>query len=277
MCFIGKSNLPRKGEKLQLPRLVNISLLCLLTAGVSGTVLAADPLRAAIDASAEANREAAESQQRIDAAVGETRSMLEEYRQLIAQTEDLKAYNAQVERLVEKQKAELESLGRHNGGAGVTPQSLVPMLERMVAALDQLVRLDTPFLKEERAARVRSLKELLDQGEVSLAEKYRRVMEAWQVEAEYGRTIEAYTEPLVQNGATRTVNFLRVGRAALLYASLDGAESGYWDNGENLFKALPAQFNHEIERGLQIARKEVPPELIKVPLPPPDRTEDDGQ
>ncbi len=262
---------------MQLRPFVNISLLCLLTTGVSGTVLAADPLRAAIDASAEANREAAESQQRIDTAVGETRSMLEEYRQLIAQTEDLKAYNAQVERLVEKQKAELKSLGQHNGGAGVTPQSLVPMLERMVAALDQLVRLDTPFLKEERAARVRSLKELLDQGEVSLAEKYRRVMEAWQVEAEYGRTIEAYTEPLVQNGATRTVNFLRVGRTALLYASLDGAESGYWDNGEKLFKALPAHFNHEIERGLQIARKEVPPELIKVPLPPPDRTEDDGQ
>lgn len=262
---------------MQLRPLVNISLLYLLTAGVSGTVLAADPLRAAIDVSAEANREAAESQQRIDAAVGETRSMLEEYRQLIAQTEDLKAYNAQVERLIEKQTAELESLGRHNGGARVTPQSLVPMLERMVAALDQLVRLDTPFLKEERTARAQSLKELLDQSEVSLAEKYRRVMEAWQVEAEYGRTIEAYTEPLAQNGDTRTVNFLRVGRAALLYASLDGAESGYWDNEEKLFKVLPAQFNHEIERGLQIARKEAAPELIKVPLPPPDRTAGDGQ
>ncbi|MGQ0656699.1 MAG: DUF3450 domain-containing protein [Chromatiales bacterium] len=249
---------------------MKISLFGLLAVGVVGAVLAADPLSTAIDIGTGANREAAASQERIDEMAGQTQSIAEQYRQVLAQTYDLKAYNEQIQRLIDNQKVELESLGRQNGGTRITQQRLVPLLQRMVGALDQILQLDMPFLKEERAGRVQALKELLDQPEVSLTEKYRRVMEAYQVEIEYGRTIEAYTEPLVQDGDTRTVNFLRVGRTALLYASLDGAESGYWDRTAKVFKPLPAEFNREIERGLQIARKEAPPDLLKIPLPPPE-------
>lgn len=256
-------------------RVVKYSLVGGLLIGTL-SASAKDPLNQAIGTAAAANAEAAQSQQKIDTLATDMLSMIDEYRQVTAQTDDLKTYNDQLERLLGQQKTELEELSRHNGGNPITEQKLVPLLQRMVDTLDKFVQLDTPFLHGERRTRVRDLKALLDQPEVGLAEKYRRVMEAYQVEAEYGRTIEAYTATLGEtgektaDGKERTVNFLRVGRMVLLYASLDGTESGYWDKASKSFQALPAEFNREIEHGLQIARKEAAPDLLKVPLPAPE-------
>ena len=43
--------------------------------------------------------------------------------------------------------------------------------------------------RDERRQRAANLKNLLDQPDVSVAEKYRRVMEAYQVETEYGHVL----------------------------------------------------------------------------------------
>jgi hypothetical protein len=260
-------------------RVSALAALAMLIGWTVPPVWAQDPLREAVDAGAEANEESAQSQQRIDTLATDQRSMLEEYRDFTAQTDDLKVYNDQLDRLLTQQQAELKGLKQQNGGNQVTQQKLVPLLQRMVETLDQFVQIDAPFLSGERRTRVKDLNALLDDPNVGLTEKYRRVMEAYQVEAEYGRTIEAYTATLPAKSGDgkgsekeRTVNFLRVGRMALLYSALDGSESGYWDKDSKRFKTLPAEFNREIEQGLQIARKEAAPDLLKVPLPPPERT-----
>lgn len=255
-------------------RTVKISLLCGLLLGMSMASPAQEPVKKAIDAAAAANAEAAQSQQRVDALATDTQSMIEEYRKVVAQTEDLKAYNDQVERMLGTQKNELTALAQQTRLNAVTPERLLPLLRKMVETLEQFVQLDSPFLAEERANRVKDLKQLVDLPDVSLTEKYRRIMEAYQVEAEYGRTIEAYTGELPAGDGPdakgRTVNFLRVGRMALLYATLDGGESGYWDAASKSYRSLPSEFNREIEHGLQIARKEAAPDLLKVPLPAPE-------
>ena len=70
----------------------------------------------------------------------------------------------------------------------------------------------------------------MDRADVTISEKYRRIVEAYQVEMDYGRTIEAYEGELASEGGDpRTVQFLRVGRVTLLYQTLDGRETGYWD------------------------------------------------
>ena len=63
-------------------------------------------------------------------------------------------------------------------------------------------------------------------------------MEAYQVETDYGRTIEAYRGPLTLEGTTRTVDFLRVGRVALFYRALDGSLVGHWDREQRAWKQL---------------------------------------
>jgi hypothetical protein len=227
---------------------------------------------ATLDTAVQQNKEAAQAQQRIDALAGQTDAALNEYRQTLARTEDLRSYNDQIERLAKQQQQELASLTRQAASAQIIQQQIAPLLRKMVDTLDSFIKLDTPFLKSEREARLQSLQALLDRPDVSLPEKFRRVMEAYQVEAEYGRTIEAYTSALDQDQKEdeqdRTVNFLRVGRVALFYVTLDGSEVGYWDPGSKRLQPLPNEYRDSIAQGLRIARKEITPDLIKIPLSP---------
>ena len=99
----------------------------------------------------------------------------------------------------------------------------------MIDGLERFVELDVPFLIGERTERVASLKDLLERSDVTAAEKFRVVMEAWQIENDYARTIYTYTDDLDIGGVTREVDVLQVGRVALLYQTADGAQSGAWD------------------------------------------------
>ena len=82
---------------------------------------------------------------------------------------------------------------------------------RMIDAIDQFVAVDVPFLKDDRTKRMNALKDLMGRSDVTVAEKYRKVMEAYQTEINYGRTIESYRGTLSLNGLDREVDFLRIG------------------------------------------------------------------
>lgn len=233
---------------------------------------AADPLSEAKKARIQGQQEAVRSQRRVDSLSEQTQTLLDEYRDVLRRTQELRAHNARLQRLLKAQREELDSLARQLENVQRTQQQIEPLIDRMVAVLEEFVALDRPFLPKERAMRVESLKRLLDDPRVDLAEKYRRVMEAYQVEMDYGRNIEAYTGELEREGEVRTVEFLRIGRIALIYRSFDGRHSGYWDQTQRAWVTLPASYNGAIARGLRIARKEAPPELIEVPVSAPEGT-----
>ncbi len=115
---------------------------------------------------------------------------------------------------------------------------------------------------------------MMDDASISIAEKYRRVMEAYQVETDYGRTIEAYRGKLGQSGSERLVDFLRIGRVALLYRTLDGSDSGYWDQQRRQWVSTGARDSRAVAKGLRIARKELAPDLIDAPVPAPEAAHD---
>lgn len=231
----------------------------------------ADALDSAINARVKTQAEAAKTQQKIDTLADETSSMLEQYKQVLHQTQDLRTYNDQLQKLVDKQNQQIASFTQQMVNARNVQQQIVPFMLRMVHVLGQFIKLDAPFLQHERKTRLANLKKLMDDPNVSLSDKYRRIMEAYQVEAEYGRTIEAYTGQLKLNGQTRTVNFLRIGRVALLYLTFDRSEGGYWDQQAREWKKLPRDYFEAVAHGMQIARKEAPPDLIKVPVPAPQQ------
>jgi hypothetical protein len=110
------------------------------------------------------------------------------------------------------------------------------------------------------------LQEMMARSDVTNSEKYRRLMEAYQIENEYGRTIEAYRATIDNTGAERTVDFLRIGRIALVYLTLDGQEAGVWNQEERGWVVLDNSYINGIKQGLRVARKQAAPELIRVPL-----------
>jgi len=152
----------------------------------------------------------------------------------------------------------------------VTHREVIPLMLRMTETLEQFIELDVPFLLEERRHRVNRLQDLLDLPDVSVAEKYRQVLEAYQVETEYGRTIEVYRGTLESANRARTVDFLRIGRLTLLYRSLDGSDSGIWNQKSRSWQTMPDDYQSSLSRGFRVARKQVAPDLLKLPVQAPE-------
>lgn len=243
-----------------------------LAAAVVGCVASVPQARAAsVDAAmkerAAATAAAAQKQEAIDQVSDDIDKMSAEYRALLKETRALDVYNKQVETLLESQDKEMESLRRQLDEITHIGREIMPLMSRMIDTLEQFVSLDVPFLPEERSQRVAGLRELMGRADVTISEKYRRLLEAYQIENEFGRTIEAYRGELEADGKTRTVDFLRIGRVALLYQTLDGEETGAWDATAREWTSLPSEYRNSVREGLRIARKQVAPDLLYVPVP----------
>ena len=222
-----------------------------------------DTLKNAIDTQVKAEISAKKSQEKVDGLSDQTDQMLAEYRNVIRQTDSLRIYNEQLDKLVLSQQEEMTSINSQLVNIETTQREIVPLMLKMIDVIAEFVALDIPFLPEERAFRITALQDLMERADVSLAEKYRRILEAYQVETEYGRTIEAYQGDLVLNDETRTVDFLRIGRVSLYYLTLDGQEAGIWDNG---WQAIDDSYRQSIEKGLKVAKKQLPPDLLVLPV-----------
>jgi hypothetical protein len=180
----------------------------------------------------------------------------------------LRTYNDNLERIVTDQRDEIQSVNRQLAGLEETNRGVVPLMLEMIEVLERIVEADIPFRIEERRARVARLRDMMDQAEVTASEKYRRVMEAYQGELEFGRTTEAYSETLPTTG--QTVDFLRVGRTLLVYQSSDGATTGWFNPVTRSFEGLPDRYRLEVQDGLAIARNEKAPDLVMLPVPGPE-------
>jgi hypothetical protein len=194
----------------------------------------------------------------------DSNKLLAEYRQVVAETQSLKVYNGQLTAQVKSQQGEIDTMTQQLSEIDTTSREVLPMMEKMVTTLEQFVTLDIPFLPEERAGRIATLKDMMSKSDVSVSEKYRRIVEAYQVETEYGRTVEAYQGKV----GDKTVDFLRAGRVSLLYQSLDGKETGYWDATAKKFK-VDDRYEDAIKSGLKVAKKQSAPDFITVAVRAP--------
>jgi hypothetical protein len=214
------------------------------------------------------NQNSAKSQQRVSSLARQTQDLLSEYRAVVRETEALLIYNDNLERVVVDQRDELQSINRQLVGLEDTNRGVVPLMLEMIETLERIVEADIPFRIEERRARVLRLRDMMDQAEVTASEKYRRVMEAYQGELEFGRTTEAYSATLPTTG--QTVDFLRVGRTLLIYQTSDGSVTGWFNPATRAYEELPDRYRLDVTDGLAIARNEKAPALVMLPAPGPE-------
>lgn len=232
---------------------------------MSATVQAND-LNKVIDKSSEINKSAAQSQTKIDKIADSMQGRLQQFKTLNKEIDGLAVYNAQLNKQLNNQIEEMESLNLSMDQVSIIERQITPLMMRMITGLEQFVSLDIPFLQDERAKRLVSLKAMMDRADITSSEKFRRVLEAYQVEVDYGRTIEAYTALLDVNGKEREVDFLRIGRLELIYLTRDGKHAGSYNTETKTFETLPDSTISQINKGLRIARKQLAPDMLTLPV-----------
>jgi DNA repair exonuclease SbcCD ATPase subunit len=242
----------------------------LLVAGALAAtpVLAQDDevLKPVVDEAAKINESAAKSQEKINGITDQIDSKLQQFKTLMKEIEGLEVYNSQLRKQINSQEQEMADLNAAIDEVSVVERQITPLMMRMIDGLEQFVALDVPFLPEERANRVADLRAMMDRADVAASEKFRRVMEAFQVEMDYGRTMEAYSGIHTINGQERDVEFLRLGRTALMYQTRDASMQGVWNKQTRQWEELDSSYRTQITKGLRMAKKQLAPDLLMLPV-----------
>jgi len=212
------------------------------------------------------NKQAITSQGKIDGLVEETRQLFNEYKTVLKEVDGLKVYNQQLERQVLSQEKEMGELSGAIDKVTVIERQITPLMLRMIDGLEQFVGLDLPFLRDERDERVGRLREIMDRADVAVSEKFSQVLRAYQIENDYGRTLEAYSGEIEVNGTARTVDILKVGRISLMYQAGDGSETGMYNPGTKAWEVLDDSYTAPVRTGIRMARKQVSQDLLTVPV-----------
>jgi uncharacterized coiled-coil protein SlyX len=254
-------------------RLKAVALSTVLSAGaLVGSVAQADQTLNSILQVGQAKTKAAQvSQQNIDKIADQTSSLLQEFKTVNKQIEGLRVYNAQLEKQIANQLEVIKQLETSIEQVTVMERQIQPLILRMLDGLEQFVELDVPFHLAERRERVEMLRNNQERADISVAEKFRQVLEAYKIESEYGRKIDTYKDTLNIGGQEREVNILRVGRVALMYQTTDTKLSGVWDKRQGGWAELDAaEYRSSILKGIRIAKKQASIDIMKLPILAPE-------
>lgn len=246
-----------------------IAVVC----GVIVTALSGGAIAQSVDSILNAETKRVRSNQsaqvRIDKIVQETRELVNDYRAVTKEIDGLRIYNRLMVAQTEKQQARLGEISESMEKANIINRQIFPLMERMIEGVDKFVKLDVPFLQEERGDRVQNLKDIMDEPNISVAEKFRKVMEAYQIENDYGRDVESYKGTHPADGDDREVDFLRIGRVVLMYQTPDGNATGRWDvNAKSWVDA--SEHRNEVKKALDVATQKIAPELLLLPVATPE-------
>ncbi|MBT8148702.1 MAG: DUF3450 domain-containing protein [Gammaproteobacteria bacterium] len=213
------------------------------------------------------------SQAKIDGIAEQTNDLLQDFKQVSKEIEGLRVYNAQLESRIQNQLDRITQIDQAIIDVKSIQRQIPPLLEKMLDGLENFIALDVPFHLEERQGRAARLRDNMGKSNQSVAENFRQVLEAYKIENEYGRKLEAYEASVDFNGdgIERQVDMFRVGRIALLYRTLDGEEVGRWDNKNRRWEALDTgKWSDQVNTGIRIARNQAVKDILQLPIAAPE-------
>ena len=212
------------------------------------------------------NQGALRSQSKIDALTEETRKLLSEYKTVLKEIEGLRIYNRQLEKQIANQEREMADLSASIDKVTVIERQITPLMLRMIDGIEQFVDLDMPFLLKERTARVDRLREMMDRADVAVSEKFSQVLRAYQIENEYGRTMETYGDTIEIAGTERKVDILKIGRVTLVYQTPDGSETGMYNKNTGAYEAVGDEYQASVRQGIRMARQQATQDMFSIPV-----------
>ena len=222
----------------------------------------------AIDTQVDSSAESAKLQEQINKLDEESKRIYFEYKDTLNEYKSLKNYDDQLSKIVDQQIQEIKSIEEQIESLDDINIDILPLLKRMVESLSKFVSIDIPFLIDERKKRVDDLDQLITRADVTTAEKFRKIFETYQLEADFGRTIESYNGYIEIDNDSKAVEYFRLGRLGLFYRTLDGKETGFWDNTQKKWEHKGSSLDNDIKLALDIANRQSPPNFISLPLKP---------
>lgn len=237
----------------------------LLLLGYSLSALAIDKLDQSKKIITKTNNTLQSSQKLIDRRDTKTSQMFDEYKGLQSEIENYRVYNAQLNDIVGSQNQEKDTLQKSISGIEATSQQILPFMAKMIDSLESFIVSDYPFLAVERANRISSLKNNMKRADISVAAKYRQILESYQIELDYGNTIKSYDG----NIDGKRVSFLKLGRVGLYYLSFDKTACWAWNLTDSQWQELSDNdYKHSIAKAIKIAKRQKSPDLFFAAIQP---------
>ncbi|MBI9089676.1 MAG: DUF3450 domain-containing protein [Desulfobacterium sp.] len=183
----------------------------------------------------------------------------QEHQRLLDQQQQLMKEQSLQETTVEQLHLALKDIQEITTG-------LDPFLKTVLQEIETLVATDSPMLKQERKNRVAKLATVIQANDVPMSEKFRKTMETLFIEADYGNTIEVYQEKIRFENETVLADIFRLGRLSLFCKTPDGKRTGVYDPATAAWQPLPASFNQEIARAVEMGSKRRAVDFLTLPL-----------
>jgi len=244
-----------------MKRKLNFMHLCMVTA-LSLSLYSSD-MESVLEVGRDNQQLSAKSQSLIDSTERQTDKIVNEWKAVSKQVEGLKLYNAQKRIQIQAQLDLMDKLDEQLVQVVVMQRQIPPLAQKMLDSLESFISLDTPFRKEERQNRIDLVRSSLAKPKVTASEQVRQVLEAYNIEAEYGRKIDTYESTL--NDGT-VVNILVIGRIGMFYQTKDEQSSGRWNNEIGQWDELPGSYRKPIRDGIRMAKKLAPTDMLMMPI-----------
>jgi hypothetical protein len=228
--------------------------------------LLASEMEAVLEVGRDNSELSAASQERIDATETATDKIVNEWKVVSKQVEGLKLYNAQKRIQIQAQLDLMDKYDEQLVQVVIMQRQIPPLAQRMLEGLEKYISLDTPFHLEERLERVDLVRASLSNPKVTASEQVRQILEAFNIEAEYGRKLDAYEDTVVLDDQEVVVNILRVGRLGMFYQTKDERQTGFWNPDSNSWEELSGNYRTQIRDGIRMAQKLAPIDMLVLPI-----------
>lgn len=257
---------------MKTKRFMAVALTTALSAGaLYGSVATADSVNSVLAVGQQKTTAAQASQKRIDKIANETNDLLQQFKVVNKEIDGLRVYNSQLEKQLENQLKVMNELDESIANVTVIERQIQPLILRMLDGLEQFIELDAPFKLAERKSNLASVKNNMDRSDITVAEKFRQVLELYNYEAQYGRGIDTYGDTLVVGGQEREVNVLQIGRIALVAQTTDSKISLTYDRDQKGWvEVSDGEYRRAIMQGLKIAKRQAATDIMNMPIPAPE-------
>ncbi|WP_447028210.1 DUF3450 domain-containing protein [Vibrio parahaemolyticus] len=213
------------------------------------------------------NQASAVSQKRIDASAEKSLTLEAEIEQLQEEVSNLKIYRDHLSSLVESQHQEVNSLNEQIEQIAQTRQGVVPLMYHMLEGLKRIVASDKPIRKAQREERIAKLDDLMTRADVADAEKFRRILEAYQIEMDYGTKLGIYQGKIKLDANEKVeADVLYLGRVSLVARSLSGDKFWSWSQQQQAWQPVGSEQKTELDKAFAMANKQIAPSMLTLPV-----------